>query len=71
MTTNWLEYFQNIYGRDTTVDEIMEVYREAKEVYEESMIAMGQRTVVPGSKVVSTKDVIGLTPDRPSKNNYE
>ncbi len=57
-------------GPAMTVDQIMEVFGEAREVHQQALIAMGQQTISTSTPVVSTEGVINLTPDFSSRTDH-
>ena len=57
-------------GADAVVDQIKEIYGEAAEVYEQALIAMGQRPATTTSPVASTEVEMNLTPDLSSKGDH-
>ncbi len=57
------DQLQSLRGSGRIINEIMNVYDEAADVYEQALIAMGQRPTATHSTVASTRIVTKLTPD--------
>jgi len=56
---------------DSTVDETMGVYGEAARIHEQSLMAMGQKSITEPSTVASTEVVMNLTPDLSSRKEHK
>ena len=56
-------------GADAVVDQIMEVYGEAAEVYEQALIAMGKQPLRGSAPAASNEVVMNLTSDLSSSGD--
>ncbi len=64
--TNWKEHFLKNRKTDSAisnVDDIMKVHKEATRIYEQAMMAMGQKSEATHSEVASTEVVMNLVPN--------
>ena len=67
---NRTDQLLRLQGDDAVVAEIMEVYGEAAEVHEQSLIAMGQQALGASAAVASTEVVVNLTLDLSSSGTH-
>ncbi len=67
---NWTDRLIRIQESDSTVNEIMEVYREAAEVHEQALISMGQQPTATRSTFSSTK-IVSLIPGLNSRGDHQ
>ena len=67
---NRTDQLLRLQGDDAVVAQIMEVYGQAAEVHEQSLIAMGQQALGASAPVASTEVVVNLTLDLSSSGTH-